>query len=175
VNHDANWEPGTYLPKITHAESTATPNMVASTVFPFLILNIHKPIMMAIGIVVAIVNVPHELSDKELITTKPNPAKAITIIINTAILVVMPLIFSDLCFRNFDNRFTVMVDGSNQNNKIMCGSCHYGTDKHAYEPGKISELGSKYRANQGTCACYCREMMTEQNPFAHGIKILSIV
>src|SRR5664280_1578657 len=67
--------------------------MVASIVFPFLILNIHKPMMMAIGIVAAIVNVPHELSDKELITTSPNPAKAITIIISTAMLVVMPLIF----------------------------------------------------------------------------------
>ena len=49
--------------------------------------------MMAMGIVAAIVNVPHELSDKELMTTKPNPANAITIIINTAMLVVMLLTF----------------------------------------------------------------------------------
>ena len=65
--------------------------IVASVVFPFRNLNIHNPMNMAIGMVAAMVKVPHELSASALTTTTPSPARAMIKMIKTAIEVMLPL------------------------------------------------------------------------------------
>ena len=68
-------------------------------------LNIHTPIIIAMGIVEAIVNVPQELSDNAFTTTRPSPAKATIIIRMMANDVVTPLtlLISALAIAASDN------------------------------------------------------------------------
>jgi hypothetical protein len=69
-----------------------TPMIVASVVFSFLNLNIQKPMNTAIGIVIAMVNVPHELSAKAFTTTSPIPARATIRMIRIAMEAMVPLV-----------------------------------------------------------------------------------
>src|SRR5260370_40066309 len=57
----ASGDPGTHAPRTVAASTPAPPMSDASTTRPLRILYIHRPTKSAMGIVHAIVNVPHEL------------------------------------------------------------------------------------------------------------------
>ena len=85
VNHGARKEPGIRLPITTLATTPMTPMMLASAIFPGRIRYIQSPTNSAIGIVMAIVNVPHGLSRKAFTTVNPSPAMAISMMMRMAI------------------------------------------------------------------------------------------
>jgi hypothetical protein len=83
-NHEAKGDDGIYFPKATASVSRITPITVASFVLPGLNLNIQIPMNIAIGIVAAMVKVPHELSARAFTTTIPNPARDTIMMIKVA-------------------------------------------------------------------------------------------
>ena len=85
VKYGPRNECGTRPPTITAASTPTTPMMLASTIRPGLMRYIQRPTSRAIGMVIAIVNVPHELSRSALTTAKPRPASATMMMMRTAI------------------------------------------------------------------------------------------
>ncbi len=85
-------ESGMYFPKITAADKSSTPIIVASATRPLRNLNIHTPMKRAMGMVEAIVKVPHDDSASAFTTTSPRPAIAITMMMNVATSVVILLV-----------------------------------------------------------------------------------
>ena len=69
---------------MTAARTPATPIMLASPILPGRTRYIHSPTRSAIGIVMAIVNVPHELPRSAFTTAIPSPASATTTMMRIA-------------------------------------------------------------------------------------------
>ena len=56
----------------------------------------------------------------------------------------------------------------------MDGAPKHGADHHPEKPRHITELGRKNWPDQGTSARNGREMVTEQDPFGHGVIIVPV-
>ena len=82
----------TQCPAITLANKSATPKMLGpvTVIFPAWLLNIHHPMMTAIGMVMPIVKTPQGLFDSALTTTMPRPASVTKRIKSTAIIATKP-------------------------------------------------------------------------------------
>ena len=72
---------------------------VASTVFPLRKTYIQTPIRMAMGMVLAMVKVPHELSARAFTTTNPSPAMAMMMMTKVAMVAVTTLPVLRICER----------------------------------------------------------------------------
>ena len=79
-------------PPITAAIRKTTPKMLGpvTATLPAWLLNIHKPMMRAMGMVLPMVNTPHGLLARAFTTTMPRPASVTSRIKSTAIMVTRP-------------------------------------------------------------------------------------
>ena len=79
------------FPPITLPIRNTTPKILGPTILiPLPLLNIHPPIMSAIGIVMPMVNTPHGLWESALTTTMPRPASVTSRMNSTAIIATVP-------------------------------------------------------------------------------------
>ena len=84
VNHAARvGDPATHPPPTTASSSSTRPMSEASSTFPGRHHRMYAPMSMAMGMVAAMVNVPHGLSAKARTTTRPMTASKITMMMNT--------------------------------------------------------------------------------------------
>ena len=72
--------------------SSTTPKMLGpvTVIFPAWLLNIHTPMMIAMGMVMPMVKMPHGLLESALTTTMPRPASVTRRMKSTAIMATRP-------------------------------------------------------------------------------------
>ena len=92
VNQDATSDWETIRPTANATSRSATPKTVTSPIRPGRNFWRVNPIKKAIGIVIAIVNVPQAFRYKAFTTASPNPANATTTMNSTATAVAVPVI-----------------------------------------------------------------------------------
>ena len=84
-SHESGWFSGS--PPATAASIAMTPMIVASLILPLRHTYIHRPMNMPMGIVAAMVKVPHAESASAFTTMMPRPAMAMT---STARMAIVP-------------------------------------------------------------------------------------
>jgi len=117
--------------------------MVASTVFPFLNLNIQRPMKTAIGMVLAMVKVPQGTFRKGVYHTIPSPAMAI--MINNIRWQWKLSHHSSVFFisrrGNFGQRFPIVPDRGSKDHDIMNGTGQYSFPEPSIKTGEDNRTG----------------------------------
>ena len=128
----------------------------------------------AIGMVAAMVNVPHGLPLSALTTTSPITASRMIMISRTVISAVNPPTLPTSSRAIWPERFSIAPDGTEQDHEILHGSAQGRSDHDPQEAGKVAELGGQSGSHQRTGTGDRREMVAEDDPLVGGLEIVAV-
>ena len=129
---------------------------------------------MAIGMVAAIVNVPHGLPFSAFTTTSATTASRMTMISSTVTSADEAAHFADLLARHLPQRFPVAPHGSEQNHEVLHAPPRHGADDDPQRPRQVSELRRQHRSDQRPRTGDGGEVMAEHDPFIGRLEIVPV-
>ncbi len=144
---------------------SVTPMTVVSPTRPRRIRYRYRPMNRAMGMVQAMVKVPHGLWLRAFTTARPRPASATMMMNRMATEAAAPATGPDLLLRDFGQGLPVAADRSEQDDEIVDGSGEHRADQDPEGAGQVAELRGEHRADQRPGPGDGREMVAEQDPF----------
>ena len=163
-----------HCPPQIASSTKMNPRADTSSTLPGRIRRRYSPISSAMGIVIAIVNVPQGLSFRALTTTQRNHAEENEENRNHGRVGNKAAHAPDLFFGHFSERLAVAANGEKQNHEVLHATGKDGAGQHPQRSGKIAELRGQHRAHQGARSGDGGKMMAEHDPFVRHQKIATV-
>ena len=138
------------------------------------LLNIHTPMISAIGTVMPMVNTPHGLFASALTTTMPSPASVTSRMNSTAIIATSPAKRTDLGPRDVRQRAPLVPHRSHQHREVLHASRHHRADQQPEKPGRKAKLRRQRGTHQRSSAGDRGKVVPEQNPFRRGHIVMPV-
>src|SRR5579863_6194470 len=135
-----------------------------TVIFPAWLLNIHRPMMTAMGIVMPIVKTPHGLFESALTTTIPRPASVTSRIKRTAIMATRPAKGLISVRANICQRPATVTNGCYQHGEVLHAPGQDGADQYPKKARRKAELRRQSGPDQRPRSRDSREVMPKEHP-----------
>ena len=139
-----------------------------TVILPAWLLNIHRPMMSAIGIVMPMVKTPHGLFASALTTTMPSPASVTSRMNSTAIIATSPANGLISVRAMSASERPAMAHRGDQHGEVLHASGQHRADQEPEKSRRKSELRRQRRAHQRPGAGDGGKVMSEQHPLRRG-------
>ena len=149
--------------------------MLGPRIEPGLILYMQRPMTIAIGIVIAIVNVPQELSASALTTTRPSPASAMTTMNRIATPAVKPATGPISARAISASERPLWRTEATRIDEVVHAPAEHRADEQPQEARAVAELRRQHRSDQRPGAGDRGEVVPEQHPLVRRDVVVAVL
>ncbi len=128
----------------------------------------------AIGIVLAMVKVPHGLCASAFTTAMPSPASVAVMTNRMAMEAETPATGPTSFFGDLRQRAAVVPHRGHQHHEVLHRAGEDRADQDPERAGQVAELRREHRPDQRTGPRDRREMVAEQHPLVRGVEIAPV-